>query len=78
MQKVAAVESASAEERERMRSTYRQRLKEMDSRLKVPPRLEQAGPLPPPCCSAALYSAPVNWATGRLGSTWVEHQNDRM
>lgn len=36
-QKMAAVESASAEERERMRATYKQRLKDMDTRLKVQP-----------------------------------------
>lgn len=35
MQKMAAVETASAEERERLRATYKQRLQDMDSRLKV-------------------------------------------
>ena len=57
MQKVAAVESASAEERERMRSTYRQRLKEMDSRLKVLLYLEQATQCPATvlCCTFALF-----------------------
>lgn len=35
MQKMAAVETASAEERERLRATYKQRLSDMDNRLKV-------------------------------------------
>lgn len=38
VQKMAAVESASSEERERLRSTYRVRLKDMDTRLKVSAR----------------------------------------
>lgn len=35
LQKMAAVETASAEERERLRATYKQRMQDMDARLKV-------------------------------------------
>jgi hypothetical protein len=35
LQKMAAVETSSAEERERLRATYKQRMQDMDARLKV-------------------------------------------
>lgn len=35
LQKMAAVETASAEERERLRAVYKQRMHDMDARLKV-------------------------------------------
>jgi hypothetical protein len=41
LQKMAAVETASAEERERLRTVYKQRMHDMDARLKVLCLLDQ-------------------------------------
>ena len=58
-QKMAAVQSASAEERERLRAAYKQRLHDMDARLKV--RLLK-------CVSFDCFSWPRALAHGKEAS----------
>lgn len=53
---MAAVESASAEERDRLRATYKQRLQDMEARLKVGTKFNVRMQCGADCCGVCCWS----------------------